>query len=180
MTINLWFARALSKGSGAFKKELGASALLGVEITSARFRVGPLTRGLRFETSLDISFTDLTTMIVAQDLEVLDILSGDRHFLQVGLGFPPSFHRLQNGRHAGSQPGLESRRVDSCNLIGCIACPPSIICNQEVAHEHGPHREKDSVARAAGARVARDQRRERVWQLVRSRLPTGRSRRGRV
>ena len=42
---------------------------------------------LAFRDKPDISFTDLTTMIVAQDLKLTDILSGDRHFLQVGLGF---------------------------------------------------------------------------------------------
>jgi predicted nucleic acid-binding protein len=56
------------------------------EITPARFRRAFDMR-LAFRDKPDISFTDLTTMIVAQDLKLTDILSGDRHFLQVGLGF---------------------------------------------------------------------------------------------
>ena len=40
-----------------------------------------------FRDKQEISFTDLTTMIVAQDLKVTDILTCDRHFIQAGLGF---------------------------------------------------------------------------------------------
>jgi uncharacterized protein len=34
-----------------------------------------------------ISFTDLTTMIIMTELEVVDILTADVHFTHVGLGF---------------------------------------------------------------------------------------------
>ena len=34
-----------------------------------------------------ISFTDLTSMIVMQDLGLADVFTGDAHFQQVGLGF---------------------------------------------------------------------------------------------
>ena len=35
----------------------------------------------------DISFVDLTSMAVMQDLAITDVFTGDAHFQQVGLGF---------------------------------------------------------------------------------------------
>jgi predicted nucleic acid-binding protein len=35
----------------------------------------------------DISFVDLTSMVVMQDLGVVDVFTGDAHFQQVNLGF---------------------------------------------------------------------------------------------
>jgi uncharacterized protein len=86
-TICLLFRRRPFEEVARFIKGLLASPFIGIEeITSARFRRAFELR-LAFRDKPDISFTDLTTMIVAQDLEVMDILSGDRHFLQAGLGF---------------------------------------------------------------------------------------------
>jgi predicted nucleic acid-binding protein len=42
---------------------------------------------LRFQDKPDISFTDLTTMAVMQELGLSDILTEDEHFFKVGLGF---------------------------------------------------------------------------------------------
>lgn len=35
----------------------------------------------------DISFTDLTSMVVMEEFELQDVLTGDAHFAHVGLGF---------------------------------------------------------------------------------------------
>jgi len=42
---------------------------------------------LTFRDKPDISFTDLTSIAVVQELKITDILTGDRHFVQAGLGF---------------------------------------------------------------------------------------------
>jgi predicted nucleic acid-binding protein len=35
----------------------------------------------------DISFVDFTSMVVMQDMDLIEVFTGDAHFLQVGLGF---------------------------------------------------------------------------------------------
>ena len=42
---------------------------------------------LKFQDKPRISFTDLTSMVVMEELGVLAILTGDAHFLHVGMGF---------------------------------------------------------------------------------------------
>lgn len=42
---------------------------------------------LKFQDKPEISFTDLTSMVVMQDLGLLSILTGDDHFVHVGMGF---------------------------------------------------------------------------------------------
>lgn len=86
-TISLLFRRRPFEEAERFIKGLLTSPLIGIEeITQTRFRRAFDLR-LAFRDKTDISFTDLTTMIVAQDLKLTDILSGDRHFIQAGLGF---------------------------------------------------------------------------------------------
>ena len=86
-TISLLFRRRPFEEVSRFTRGLLTSPFIGIEeITQVRFRRAFDLR-LTFRDKPDISFTDLTTMIVAQDLKVSDILSGDRHFLQAGLGF---------------------------------------------------------------------------------------------
>ena len=86
-TISLLFRRRPFEEAARFMRGLLTSQFIGVqEITPARFRRAFQLR-LTFRDKPDISFTDLTSMIVAQDLNVSDILTGDRHFLQAGLGF---------------------------------------------------------------------------------------------
>jgi predicted nucleic acid-binding protein len=86
-TISLLFRRRPFEEVARFTRGLLASPLIGIEeITPERFRKAFDLR-LMFRDKPDISFTDLTTMIVAQDLKVTDILTGDRHFIQAGLGF---------------------------------------------------------------------------------------------
>jgi uncharacterized protein len=86
-TLSLLFRRRPFDEAERFARGLLTSPFIGIEeITQARFRKAFDLRRT-FRDKPDISFTDLTTMIVAQDLNVTDILSGDRHFIQAGLGF---------------------------------------------------------------------------------------------
>ena len=86
-TISLLFRRRPFEEVARFTRGLLTSPSIGIEeITPARFRKAFDLR-LMFRDKPDISFTDLTTMIVAQDLKVTDILTGDKHFIQAGLGF---------------------------------------------------------------------------------------------
>ncbi len=41
----------------------------------------------RYHDKPDISFVDLTSMVVMRELGLADIFTGDSHFLKVGLGF---------------------------------------------------------------------------------------------
>lgn len=70
-----------------FAKGLLESPFIRVEeITPARFRRAFDLR-LTFRDKPDISFTDLTSIAIVQELKITDILTGDRHFVQAGLGF---------------------------------------------------------------------------------------------
>ena len=42
---------------------------------------------LKFEDKPRILFTDLSSMVVMKELGIADILTGDTHFVQVGMGF---------------------------------------------------------------------------------------------
>ncbi len=57
-----------------------------VFITPAQFQRAYDLR-LRYHDKPDISFVDLTSMVVMQDLGITDIFTGDAHFQQVNLGF---------------------------------------------------------------------------------------------
>jgi predicted nucleic acid-binding protein len=86
-TISLLFRRRPFDEVARFTKGLLTSPFIGIElITRARFQRAFDLR-LAFRDKPDISFTDFTSMIVAQDLNVTDILTGDLNFLQAGLGF---------------------------------------------------------------------------------------------
>jgi predicted nucleic acid-binding protein len=86
-TISLLFRRRPFEEAARFTKGLLTSPLIGIEeITQTRFRRAFDLR-LAFRDKPDISFTDLTIMIVAQELNITHILTGDRHFIQAGLGF---------------------------------------------------------------------------------------------
>jgi predicted nucleic acid-binding protein len=86
-TISLLFRRRPFEEAARFIRGLLTSPFIAIEeITQARFRRAFDLR-LTFRDKPDISFTDLTTMIVAQEVDVKDILTGDRHFMQAGLGF---------------------------------------------------------------------------------------------
>ena len=55
-------------------------------ITPERFEQAKRLR-LKFQDKPRISFTDLTSMVVMKELRIADILTGDTHFVQVGMGF---------------------------------------------------------------------------------------------
>ena len=41
----------------------------------------------RYSDKPDVSFTDLTSMVVMQEFDLRDVLTGDAHFEHVGMGF---------------------------------------------------------------------------------------------
>lgn len=55
-------------------------------ITPERFDAAQTLR-LKFHDKPDISFTDLTSMVVMQELKMSKIITGDAHFTHVGMGF---------------------------------------------------------------------------------------------
>ncbi len=55
-------------------------------ITPKRFEMAQKLR-IKFDDKPDISFTDLTSMVVMQELNMTKILTGDAHFTHVGMGF---------------------------------------------------------------------------------------------
>ncbi len=57
-----------------------------VWITPERFEIAQKLR-IKFHDKPDISFTDLTSMVIMQELEIFEILTGDAHFTHVGMGF---------------------------------------------------------------------------------------------
>ena len=86
-TITMLFRRRPFEEAGRFTSGLLISPFIRIEeITKARFRRTYELR-LKFQDKPDISFTDLTSMIVAKEMKVTDVLTGDRHFVQAGLGF---------------------------------------------------------------------------------------------
>jgi predicted nucleic acid-binding protein len=55
-------------------------------ITAERFARAQGFR-LKFLDKPQISFTDLTSMVVMDELDIEQVLTGDAHFIQVGMGF---------------------------------------------------------------------------------------------
>lgn len=55
-------------------------------VTSGQFHEAYRLR-LKFHDKPDISFVDLTSMVVMQDRGISDVFTGDAHFRQVGMGF---------------------------------------------------------------------------------------------
>jgi uncharacterized protein len=55
-------------------------------ITPDRFAQAQALR-LKFLDKPQISFTDLTSMVVMDELKIEQVLTGDAHFIQVGMGF---------------------------------------------------------------------------------------------
>jgi predicted nucleic acid-binding protein len=55
-------------------------------VTPDRFRRAYELR-LKYHDKPDISFVDFTSMIVMHDLGITEVFTGDKHFVQVNLGF---------------------------------------------------------------------------------------------
>ncbi len=55
-------------------------------ITETRFKTAWSLRK-RYQDKPDISFTDLTSFVLMQELEINNVFTGDAHFNQVNLGF---------------------------------------------------------------------------------------------
>ena len=55
-------------------------------VTLERFEKAKGLR-LKYQDKPKISFTDLTSMVVMKELGVMDIITGDEHFVHVGMGF---------------------------------------------------------------------------------------------
>jgi predicted nucleic acid-binding protein len=86
-TFSLLFRRRPFEEAWRFAKGLLESPFVArEEITTSRFRKAFDLR-LAFRDKPDISFTDLTSIAIMQELKITDVLTGDRHFLQAGFGF---------------------------------------------------------------------------------------------
>src|SRR5712692_11005444 len=66
--------------------EADAGTYLLVHVSSQQFRRAWQMRQT-YHDKPDISFVDFTSMVVMQDLGIVDVFTGDDHFRQVGLGF---------------------------------------------------------------------------------------------
>jgi uncharacterized protein len=86
-TFTILFKRRPFEDAWHFTTDVVRSPFVDIqEVTSARFS---RTIGLRkqFSDKPKISFTDLSTMAIMVELGITDILTADRHFTHVGLGF---------------------------------------------------------------------------------------------
>ena len=88
--ITLLFRRETYEESVRFLEVLFADAKRGAlqiqRVTAARFQAA-LDLRKRFRDKPDISFTDLTSMAIIRELEIKAVLTEDKHFRQVGMGF---------------------------------------------------------------------------------------------
>ena len=55
-------------------------------VTPERFEKAKILR-LKYQDKPKISFTDLSSMVVMEELGLKDIITGDEHFEHVGMGF---------------------------------------------------------------------------------------------
>jgi predicted nucleic acid-binding protein len=89
-TLNLIFRRERFAEAVTFMEGIFASAtreMLTIErVTDARFTEAWKLR-LRFHDKPDISFTDLTSMVIVQELGIRQIVTDDAHFSYVGINF---------------------------------------------------------------------------------------------
>jgi len=89
-TITLVFRRlSFNAAKGSLEMIDGANkeGYLRVEwVTQERFEKAKGLR-LKYQDKPKISFTDLTSMVIMKDLGIKDIITGDEHFIEVGMGF---------------------------------------------------------------------------------------------
>jgi predicted nucleic acid-binding protein len=86
-TFTLLFQRRPFQDAWHFTTNVVQSPFIDIqEVTEARFsRTIELRK--QFSDKPRISFTDLSTMAIMVELGITDILTADRHFTHVGLGF---------------------------------------------------------------------------------------------
>ena len=89
-TFTRLFARAKFEEARDFSQailEAAGSGVLVIErITAARFSAA-LQMRLRYRYKAGITFTDFTSFVLMQETGIRDVLTGDAHFTQIGLGF---------------------------------------------------------------------------------------------
>ena len=86
-TLTLLFRRRPFDEAWRFANSLLQSPFISLlPVTEVRFRKA-FELHQRFSDKPKISFTDLTSMVIMQELRAADIMTADTHFLQVGLGF---------------------------------------------------------------------------------------------
>jgi uncharacterized protein len=89
-TLTLLFRRLpfplANKSMALLNKAVGQGYLKQEWITPKRVKEAKDLR-LKFQDKPDISFTDLTTMVVMKELDLKAILTADDHFIKIGLGF---------------------------------------------------------------------------------------------
>jgi predicted nucleic acid-binding protein len=86
-TFTLLFQRRPFEDAWHFTTTVVQSPFIDIqEVTGARFSRAIELRK-QFSDKPRISFTDLSTMAIMVELGITDILTADRHFAQVGLGF---------------------------------------------------------------------------------------------
>ena len=85
--FTLLFARRPFAEASRFANALLASQFVTIEIvTRERFDAAFELR-LKFSDKPRISFTDLTSMVIMKEFGIVDVMTADSRFLQVGLGF---------------------------------------------------------------------------------------------
>ena len=88
--ITLLFRRETYEESVRFLDGLFADSARGAlqiqRVTTERFQAA-LELRKRFRDKPDISFTDLTSMMIMRELQIKAVVTEDNHFQQVGMGF---------------------------------------------------------------------------------------------
>lgn len=85
--LTILFLRLPFAEAAAFANAILASSAVTTElVTQERFRSAMELR-LKFADKPKVSFTDLTSMVIMKELGISHVMTADRHFLQVGMGF---------------------------------------------------------------------------------------------
>lgn len=82
---NVVFGRAVQFVESLFAAIKGNQIKL-ERITEARFKAAWLLRK-KYQDKPDISFTDLTSFVLMQELRINKVFTGDSHFEEINLGF---------------------------------------------------------------------------------------------
>jgi predicted nucleic acid-binding protein len=85
--LTLLFNRRPFAEASRFAKALLASPFVTVEEVSRERLGAALELRFKFSDKPKISFTDLTSMVIMREFGIVDVMTADNHFRQVGLGF---------------------------------------------------------------------------------------------